>query len=225
MAPSFELETKFYAQGFSLVAGVDEAGRGPLAGPVVAGAVIFPGSLFSSPHSNGQPDRAWLDKVDDSKALSHRQRLEALEHIREHALALGVGLATAQEIDVCGIVPATKKAMQRALDSLDVAPSHLLIDHVQLTAPGIPFYSLPHGDRVSYSIAAASILAKVTRDRMMSEADAIYPEYGFASHKGYGTAEHRRRLSELGPCPIHRRTFAPLRLISDGEASGAHAQD
>ena len=139
MAPSFDLESKFYAQGFPLVAGVDEAGRGPLAGPVVAGAVIFPGSLFSSPHSNGQPDRAWLDKVDDSKALSHRQRLEALEHIREHALALGVGLATAQEIDAYGIVPATKKAMQRALDSLDVAPSHLLIDHVQLKAPGIPF--------------------------------------------------------------------------------------
>ena len=225
MAPSFELESKFYAQGFSLVAGVDEAGRGPLAGPVVAGAVIFPGSLFSSPHSNGQPDPAWLDKVDDSKVLSHRQRLEALEYIREHALALGVGLSTAQEIDAYGIVPATKKAMQRALDSLKIAPSHLLIDHVQLTAPGIPFYSLPHGDSVSYSIAAASILAKVTRDKIMSEADAKYPGYGFASHKGYGTAEHRRRLSELGPCPIHRRTFAPLRLISDGQAPSAHAQD
>ncbi len=225
MAPSFELESKFYAQGFSLVAGVDEAGRGPLAGPVVAGAVIFPGSLFSSSLHNGQHDHSWLGMVDDSKVLSHRQRLAALEHIRKHALALGVGLATAQEIDAYGIVPATKKAMQRALDSLKIAPSHLLIDHVQLTAPGIPFYSLPHGDRVSYSIAAASILAKVTRDRMMSEADAIYPEYGFASHKGYGTAEHRRRLSELGPCPIHRRTFAPLRLIPDGETSSAHAQD
>ena len=225
MAPSFELERRFYGQGFSLVAGIDEAGRGPLAGPVVAGAVIFPAGLFSSPLHNGHHDHSWLGMVDDSKVLSHHQRLEALEHIREHAVSLGVGLATAQEIDDWGIVPATKKAMQRALDSLDVSPSHLLIDHVQLTEPGIPFYSLPHGDSVSYSIAAASILAKVTRDRMMSEADAMYPGYGFASHKGYGTAEHRKKLSELGPCAIHRRTFAPVRLIAEEEESGVHAQD
>ena len=224
MAPSFELERRFYGQGFSLVAGVDEAGRGPLAGPVVAGAVIFPGSLFSSTEPNGKAERAWLDTVDDSKALSHRQRLDALEHIRKHALSLGVGLATAREIDAYGIVPATKRAMQRALDRLRVAPSHLLIDHVELTAPGIPFYSITHGDSISYSIAAASILAKVTRDRMMSEVDAIYPGYGFSAHKGYPTAEHRRRLSLLGPCPIHRRTFAPLRLIPDEGPSGVHAQ-
>ena len=225
MAPSFDLERRFYAQGFSLVAGIDEAGRGPLAGPVVAGAVIFPASLFSTSLHNGQHDHSWLGMVDDSKVLSHRQRMAALEHIRQHAMSLGVGFATAQEIDDCGIVPATKMAMRRALDNLDVAPSHLLIDHVQLTAPGLPYHSLPHGDSVSYSIAAASILAKVTRDGMMSEADAMYPGYGFASHKGYGTAEHRRRLSELGPCPIHRRTFAPVRLIPDREESSAHAQD
>lgn len=225
VAPSFELERKFYSQGFSLVAGIDEAGRGPLAGPVVAGAVIFPASLFSSTHHNGQSDHSWLSVVDDSKVLTHRQRLEALEHIREHALSLGVGMATAQEIDSYGIVPATKKAMQRALESLDVSPSYLLIDHVQLTTPGLPYFSLPRGDSVSYSIAAASIVAKVTRDRIMAEADAVYPGYGFASHKGYATAEHRRRLSQLGPCPIHRRTFAPVRLIPDGAPSGAHTQD
>ena len=225
MPPTFDLERRFYAQGFDLVAGIDEAGRGPLAGPVVAGAVIFPASLFSSSFHNGHHDRSWLAVVDDSKALSHLQRMEALEHIREHALSMGVGLATAQEIDDWGIVPATRKAMQRALESLDVSPSHLLIDHVQLKVPGIPYYSLPHGDSISYSIAAASILAKVTRDGMMSEADAMYPGYGFASHKGYATAEHRRRLSELGPCPIHRRTFAPVRLVADQEESGVHAQD
>ncbi len=225
MAPTFDLERRYYAQGFDLVAGIDEAGRGPLAGPVVAGAVIFPASLFSSSLHNGNHDHSWLGMVDDSKALSHRQRLKALENIREYALSMGVGIATAQEIDDWGIVPATKKAMQRALESLDVSPSHLLIDHVQLKAPGIPYYSLPHGDSISYSIAAASILAKVTRDGMMSEADAMYPGYGFASHKGYGTVEHRRRLSELGPCLIHRRTFAPVRLIADGEESGVHAQD
>ena len=225
MPPTFELERRFYAQGFDMVAGIDEAGRGPLAGPVVAGAVIFPTSLFSSSLHNGNHDHSWLDMVDDSKALSHRQRMEALEHIREHSVSLGVGLATAQEIDAHGIVPATRKAMRRALEGLDVSPSHLLIDHVQLNGLGIPFYSLPHGDSISYSIAAASILAKVTRDGMMSEAEAMYPGYGFASHKGYGTVEHRRRLSELGPCPIHRRTFAPVRLIADEEESSVHAQD
>jgi ribonuclease HII len=207
--PSFELEQGLHSRGFSLVAGIDEAGRGPLAGPVVAAAVVLPPELFAS-HQRTLP--LWLGLVDDSKRLSAEQRQAALEHIRVHATAIGVGVASALEIDAEGIVPANKQAMLRAVDALSVVPEHLIIDFVKLPECGIPFEALVHGDGISYSVAAASIVAKVTRDGMMEEADARYPGYGFARHKGYGTLEHRRRLELLGPCPIHRRSFAPVRI-------------
>ena len=206
--PSFELEQGLHNRGFSLVAGIDEAGRGPLAGPVVAAAVVLPAELFTS-HHHTLP--LWLGLVDDSKLLSPDQRQAALEHIRVHAIAIGVGVASAQEIDTEGIVPANKQAMLRAVDALSVVPEHLIIDFVKLPECGIPFEALVHGDGISYSVAAASIVAKVTRDGMMEEAEARYPGYGFARHKGYATLEHRRRLELLGPSPIHRRSFAPIR--------------
>ena len=206
--PSFELEQGLRSRGFPLVAGVDEAGRGPLAGPVVAAAVVLPSGLFAR-HQSALP--IWLGLVDDSKLLTPNQRQAALEHIRVHAIAIGVGIASALEIDTDGIVPANSKAMQRAVAALDVVPDHLVVDFVKLPECGIPFEALVHGDSISYSIAAASIVAKVTRDGMMEEADARYPGYGFARHKGYATLEHRRRLELLGPCPIHRRSFAPIR--------------
>ena len=206
--PSLDLEKSVQSQGFSLVAGVDEAGRGPLAGPVVAGAVILSPALFSN-GTEAFPE--WLQLVDDSKALTARQRRTVLKDIQAHAVAVGHGMASHQEIDSVGIVPATRRAMQRAIDNLRPRPSYLLIDFVKLQDCGIPFQAMAHGDSLCYSIAAASIVAKVARDRMMVEADALYPGYGFARHKGYATDEHLRLLSLKGPSPIHRRSFSPLR--------------
>ena len=203
--PGLELEQELFGRGYLHVAGVDEAGRGPLAGPVVAGAVILPPGLSSVP--------PWLAGVDDSKKLSPRQRRTALECIRYNAVAVGVGMASAAEIDYLGIGPATKRAMLRALEALPMDPDHLLIDYVPLSEAGTPFLALIGGDGRSYSIAAASIVAKVTRDSLMEEADLQYPAYGFARHKGYGTALHMARLSVHGPCPLHRRSFAPVREI------------
>ena len=206
--PTFDLERRFYGQGFSLVAGVDEAGRGPLAGPVVAAAVVLPSDLFAR---NRGTSPLWLSLVDDSKALSPQQRKAALEHIELHASAIGVGIASSSEIDTEGIVPANRQAMRRAVEALPLTPAYLIIDFMDLSECGIPFHAEVHGDSVSYSIAAASIVAKVTRDRMMEEADLLYPGYGFARHKGYATREHRRRLALLGASPIHRRSFTLLR--------------
>ena len=208
--PTFDLELELQRQGFPFVAGVDEAGRGPLAGPVAAAAVVL------SPECPGSD---WLHFVDDSKALTPLQRRKALEHIETHAIAIGLGMATPQEIDSEGIGTATRAAMLRAIDNLHsprdtgevVRPSHLLIDFVKLPECGIPFLAMARGDSLSYSIAAASIVAKVTRDRLMDEADAMYPGYGFAQHKGYPTPHHLRQLGTLGPSPIHRRSFGPLR--------------
>ena len=200
--PTFDLETGLHRQGFSLVAGIDEAGRGPLAGPVIAAAVILP-----SPDG----DADWLSLVDDSKALTPLQRQNALGYIEANATAIGIGMVPPKEIDSLGIGEATKQAMLQAVETLPLRPSYLLIDYVKLPRCNIPFHSFAHGDDISYSIAAASIVAKVTRDRLMEEADDIYPGYGFSRHKGYPTAQHRRLLALNGPCPIHRRSFSPLR--------------
>jgi ribonuclease HII len=206
--PTFDLEARLQQQGFSPVAGVDEAGRGPLAGPVVAAAVILPPELSNV--SEG-PLPPWLGLVDDSKALTASQRQRALEHIESHAIAIGLGVATHQEIDAEGIGEATRWAMRRAVDTLPLKPSYLLIDFVKLPECGIPFHAPAHGDSLSYSISAASIVAKVSRDRMMEAADAIYPGYEFARHKGYPTPQHLRLLALRGPSPIHRHSFRPLR--------------
>ena len=235
--PTFELETRLHCQGFSLVAGVDEVGRGPLAGPVMAAAVILPSDLLST---DQQSLPHWLSLVDDSKALTPLQRRKALEHIEAHATAIGLGMATPQEIDLKGIGEATRWAMRRAIDDLPLRPSYLLIDFIhpkyssgflndhgfQTTSAlssvkppecSIPFQALVRGDSLSYSIAAASIVAKVTRDRLMEGADAIYPGYEFSRHKGYPTSQHLRLLALQGPCPIHRRSFGPLRTGADSK--------
>ena len=214
--PTFELEADLNGRGFSLVAGVDEAGRGPLAGPVVAAAVIFPPELFSRPDGSLP---WWIGLVDDSKALTPAQRERALESIEAHS-STGLGMATPDEIDSLGIAEANRLAMVRALEDLRTRPTYVLIDYMKLPECGIPFNALPHGDSLSYSIAAASIVAKVTRDKLMVEADAVYPGYGFARHKGYPTALHLRTLAERGPCRIHRRSFGPVRDCLSGGRTG-----
>ncbi len=212
MFPNLDLELVFWRDGYPYVAGVDEAGRGAWAGPVVAGAVVFP---RVEPHlarvwSRSRALRA-LARVNDSKQLSPRQREELFEPIRAHALTCATGAASHAEIDALGIVRASHLAMRRALDALTPPPDALLIDALVLPELEIPQQGLIHGDAISLSIAAASILAKVTRDRLMCELDATYPGYHFSQHKGYGTATHQAALRALGPCPIHRLSFAPIR--------------
>ena len=176
------------------MAGVDEAGRGCLAGPVVAAAVVL-----DADHS--------LPGVDDSKMLSPADR-ESLSHqIRDTAISWSVGRASAAEIDRSNILVATRLAMTRALDGLSVSLDCAVIDAVQLTEPVYPVLSLVRGDLVSYSVACASIVAKVDRDNLMADLDRIYPHYGFARHKGYAAAEHRQALADFGPSPEHRLTF------------------
>ena len=203
MFPSLVYEKRLWAQGYCRVAGLDEAGRGAWAGPVVAAAVILP------PDETGWRQR--LAGVRDSKMLTAAQREALLEAIQEHALALGTGAVSPAEIDAWGIVPATRKAMALALQALSPAADYLLIDYLPLPDVSLPQHSLPKGDVQVLSIAAASIVAKVSRDRLMVELEGRFPGYGFARHKGYGTAQHQAALAALGPSAIHRLSFAPLR--------------
>jgi ribonuclease HII len=204
--PHLDHETALWARGYRYVAGLDEAGRGAWAGPVVAAAVILPAG------DAGTLNR--LAGVRDSKLLTAKRRESLLESILAHAVSFGVGSVPPAEIDAWGIVPATRQAMSLALQALSPAADCLLIDYLILPDLPLPQVSLPKGDAVVLSIAAASIVAKVSRDRMMKDLDAAYPGYGFARHKGYGTAEHRAALARLGPCAIHRRSFAPLRDLA-----------
>ena len=201
--PDLSYERRLYGKGLQVIAGVDEAGRGPLAGPVVAAAVALPKGLSG--------EEMWLTKLDDSKRLSARQREAAFDLIQEHALAVAVVEEPPEEIDRIGIGRAVIRAMLRAVEGLAVIPQHLLLDYVPIKECPYSYETLVKGDSRSYSIAAASIIAKVTRDRAMERAESLYPGYGFARHKGYGTALHREQLANLGPCPLHRRSFAPLR--------------
>ncbi len=195
-------ERALYAQGHRRVAGIDEAGRGALAGPVVAAAVVLP---------LGRADLAEaLTGVNDSKQLSARRRALMFDRICRVALAVGVGAGSAARIDAEGIKPMTYAAMCGALAALAVPPTHLLIDYEPLPQSGLPFTSIVKGDAKSLSIAAASIIAKVTRDTLMRRLHTEYPRYGFDAHKGYGTARHRAALAAFGPCPIHRYSFAPI---------------
>jgi ribonuclease HII len=189
-----------------MVAGLDEVGRGPLAGPLVAGVAVLPQN----------PKGRWLRLIRDSKQLTPRQRENALHHLRDAALSLEVGVCSSQEVDELGVVAATRLAMKRALDSLLLLPQFLLLD--ALTLPEVPIgqKAITHGDALCLSIAAASIVAKVTRDRIMQREDAVYPGYGFAKHKGYCTREHLRNLARLGPCSIHRYSFAPIKTWAEG---------
>ena len=184
---------KEYSQ-YEFICGIDEVGRGPLAGPVVAGAVVL-------------PKESRILYINDSKKLSAKKREELFEVIQKEAVSVGIGMASPERIDEINILQATFLAMQRAIDKLDVRPDLALIDGNRAKDFGLPVRTIVKGDSLSASIAAASILAKVTRARLMEELDEAYPQYGFAVHKGYGTKRHYEALREYGPCPIHRRTF------------------
>ena len=193
-----ELEVQAARRGYRMVAGVDEAGRGPLAGPVVAAAVILPDGLI-------------LPGVNDSKQLTAEMRDELFEIISHEALAVGVGMGDHALVDSINILQATLSAMRDAILALSVAPDFLLIDGISSIPMNIPQRTVKKGDSLSLSIAAASIIAKVTRDRIMVEYDALYPGYGFASHKGYGAASHLAAIASLGPSPIHRKSFSGVK--------------
>lgn len=190
----WEIEESCFAQGFDVICGVDEAGRGPLAGPVCAAAVILPKNLE-------------LPGLNDSKKLTDKKRRELFPIIQEQAIAYGIGFASEQEIDEINILQATFLAMQRAIDQLNVRPDLALIDGNRQKDFGIPAKTVVKGDSLSASIAAASVLAKVSRDNVMMEMAHRYPQYGFDIHKGYGTKAHYAALTEYGPSPIHRMTF------------------
>ena len=199
--PTFDEEERLKAKGYRLVAGIDEVGRGPLAGPVVAAAVILP--LEERP--------SWLSRVRDSKQLTPTQRESIFDRVLESGIAFGVGVVSHEVIDKRGIAPATRLAMRHAIEQLSTRPDYLLIDYMRLPGVRIPQKGVVDGDSICVSIAAASIVAKVTRDRLMVKLDGQYPGYGLAQHKGYGTPEHLEALQRLGPCPIHRKTFEPVR--------------
>ncbi len=196
--PDTAYEQVLSESGFVRIAGVDEAGRGPLAGPVVAAAVILP---FPCP----------IEGIDDSKRLSPARRALLYEKIHRHALACAAGICTVETIDAINILQAARRAMRQAVLGLSLSPDFVLVDAITIPEIPCPQRGIIHGDRLSLSIAAASIIAKVTRDRMLEELDREYPQYGFAVHKGYATREHLAAITRHGVCPAHRRSFAPVR--------------
>ncbi len=199
-------EKTAYINGFTNVAGIDEAGRGPLAGPVMAAAVILPAGLM-------------IDGVDDSKKLTPDKRDKLFDIIMSQALSVGVGISEPAEIDRINILQATRSAMLNAVLQLSPPPDYLLIDGISTIDSTIPQKTIKKGDSLSLSIAAASIIAKVTRDRLMIEMDSKYPRYGFAGHKGYGSAAHLAAIKKLGPSPIHRLTFGGVKEYVDCSSS------
>ncbi|MCF6094342.1 ribonuclease HII [Microaerobacter geothermalis] len=202
----WEYEKILWNQGIRLIAGVDEAGRGPLAGPVVASAVILPPGFDPR-------------EIKDSKQLSERKRKELAVYIQENALAIGLGIVGVEYIDEHNILQATYEAMRRAVLSLEVKPEHCLVDGVKIPElrtsqmKMIDQTTIIKGDSLSFSIAAASIMAKTTRDQIMIEYASLYPQYGFDQHKGYGTSDHLRLIHKYGPSPIHRKSFKPIKEL------------
>ncbi len=194
---NLEIEGLFWRRGIQNIVGVDEAGRGPIAGPVVAAAVVFAGGRL-------------IDGVDDSKKLSEKKREELFDEITKHALSIGVGVVDHNEIDRINILQASLKAMEGALKELTVTPGIVLADGNSFKHDRFLYENIIDGDAKSFTIAAASIIAKVTRDRLMKELDSKYPGYGFAKHKGYGTKEHLDAIKRLGLCEIHRKSFRPF---------------
>lgn len=202
--PNLDWEKRLRLQGYELIAGIDEAGRGALAGPVVAAAVILPSSSYPP----------WLKLVRDSKEISPKKRETLFHFIREEAVSVGVGIVSAQIIDAANILKATQLAMKQAVEKLPRQPHFLIIDRLTLPHCPIPQEGITRGDKLCLSIACASIVAKVTRDHIMEELDEIHPDYGFAKHKGYGTRRHVSCLQQLGPSPSHRLSFAPVKTIA-----------
>ncbi len=188
------IDRDFFNSGCKVIAGIDEAGRGPLAGPVVASAVIL-------------PEGTVIDGIDDSKKLTAGEREGLFSVIKEKAISIGIGIISSDVIDNINILEATKEAMTHAVSSLTVVPDMLIIDGITGIASRINQLQIKKGDSLSQSIAAASVIAKVTRDRLMLKYDAKHPQYLFAKHKGYGTAEHLKRIKKFGPCEIHRKSF------------------
>ncbi|MGH7231506.1 MAG: ribonuclease HII [Nitrospiraceae bacterium] len=197
MEPTDFFEAEARTRGYQFVAGLDEAGRGPLAGPVVAAVVVL-------------PRRCWLPGLNDSKQVAAPERERLYAEISKRALAVGVGCASEREIETLNIVQATRLAMSRAIQALPQSPDFLLIDALTLPSVRLPQRPIIKGDGFSVSIAAASIMAKVSRDRLMCDYHRRYPHYNFRSHKGYATPEHLRLLARHGPCDIHRQTFRPV---------------
>lgn len=190
-----KIENEIYKTGVQTICGIDEAGRGPLAGPVVVAAVIMPKDSF-------------IEGVNDSKKVSEKKRETLYEQITDEAIAWGVGIIDQKEIDEINILNATKKGLTTAIKELKVKPDRIIVDALdKIDTLGIPYTPIIKGDAKCYSIAAASIIAKVTRDRIMRQWDEIYPMYGFEKHKGYGTAMHMQAIREYGLCPLHRRSF------------------
>jgi len=212
-SPNLDHENELKSQGYELIAGIDEVGRGALAGPVVAGAVILPHPASLT----------WFELVRDSKELDYKKRETLFNFIMKEALAVGIGIIPPQVIDSVNILRATKLAMMQAVEKLPKQPHFLIIDRVTLSQCPIPQKGITRGDKLCLSIACASIIAKVTRDRMMQEFDQTYPGYGFAQHKGYGTGKHLSCLKKLGPSPIHRLYFAPVRNVITSQSSGSLA--
>ena len=189
------MEKELYDKGFEYICGIDEAGRGPLAGPVVVAGVIM-------------PKDSMIEGVNDSKKVSEKKREKLYNIILEEAISYSVAIMGQDIIDEINILNATKQGVTKVVEELDVKPNLILVDALtHINTKGIPYDSIIKGDAKCYNIAAASIIAKVTRDRIMREWDEIYPQYGFMNHKGYGTAKHIAALKEYGPCPIHRKTF------------------
>lgn len=190
-----KIELEYHKQGIKYIAGIDEAGRGPLAGPVVVGCVIMPEDSF-------------IEGVNDSKKVSEKKREKLYDEIINNAISWSVAVIGWHEIDELNILNATKKGVTECINNLETKPELILVDALQgIDTCNISYVSMVKGDAKCYSISAASILAKVTRDRIMREWDEVYPQYGFAKHKGYGTKSHIEALKEYGPCPIHRKTF------------------
>ena len=200
LSTMYAYERAAASEGRTIVAGVDEAGRGPLAGPVAVAAVIL-------------PPECHLPRLNDSKKLSYAVREELFEQVTEHAVSYHVALIGAETIDSINILEATRMGMYEAIASLSPTPDEVLIDAVELPELSIPSKSIIKGDAKTASIAAASILAKVTRDRMMEDYDREYPNYGFAKHKGYGTREHIEAIQKYGVCPLHRKSFEPIKSM------------
>ncbi len=196
--PSYRIESRYLGAGASRIAGVDEAGRGPLAGPVVAAAVILPAD---------EDERSIFRGIRDSKLLSHESRAELYEVIASNALGVAWALREPAYIDETNILAASLDAMREAVEGLNPAADLCLVDGNQPLPSRVPSKPVVKGDRICLSIAAASIVAKVVRDRIMIEMDKLYPGYGFGTHKGYPTAAHKKAIASLGPCPAHRRTY------------------